>query len=577
MSASPRLHRLQLLGHLGPLSITMLTRARRTSLGAKQVSKMAQQTRKDPRAKVLSMTVRYKSATLDEFIEHHSHDVSRGGMFIKTPQAFPPGTLLKFEVRIAEDRKVMQGVGRVVWKRELSTADADRPAGMGVKFIKLDDDSRRLIDQLLSTRRDESSAFDAEGAQGVEAEAPIGLGTEPLSAAPPKSSTEEPSFFPQSEPAELPPPEDRTVMKQAAELLQEALREVGTEARSEPKRPSAKPEVLIPADVDDKEDTKPGRTSNKPSEATSRLPEPKMPPVKSAKESGVPAPRALSSTPAKRSEGDKTGSAVTATEVAREITEKAREAGAAKVPSKSPTASARSASGAGGKEATSREKPQQGSSEKLTPAQPAEASGSASGSGRGLFWFIAVAAGAALTWWLWQPRPEPPADTTPAPEFRDTPAAVESPSPTVETATAPEIAEPSPVASAEAAVSDAATASAAPEPVASVALPATVAAPKPPTKVAVPEAVTPRIVKPKAVAAPPSAEEGDTPSSTRSEPPEPPPVAVRSAESPPMDAKPSEPRAASTEAPTANKVAPAEPQPAPPKRNAPKVETDNPY
>ena len=32
---------------------------------------MAQDTRKDPRAKVLSMTVRYKSATVDEFIEHH--------------------------------------------------------------------------------------------------------------------------------------------------------------------------------------------------------------------------------------------------------------------------------------------------------------------------------------------------------------------------------------------------------------------------------------------------------------------------------------------------------------------------
>jgi hypothetical protein len=36
------------------------------------------------------MTVRYKSATIDEFIEHHSHDVSRGGMFIKTPSPFPP-------------------------------------------------------------------------------------------------------------------------------------------------------------------------------------------------------------------------------------------------------------------------------------------------------------------------------------------------------------------------------------------------------------------------------------------------------------------------------------------------------
>ena len=70
---------------------------------------MIQDTRKDPRAKVLSMTVRYKSATVDEFIEHHSHDVSRGGMFIKTPSPFPPGTLLKFEIRIAEEQKVHAG------------------------------------------------------------------------------------------------------------------------------------------------------------------------------------------------------------------------------------------------------------------------------------------------------------------------------------------------------------------------------------------------------------------------------------------------------------------------------------
>ena len=100
---------------------------------------MSQDTRKDPRAKVLTMTVRYKSATLDEFIEHHSYDVSRGGMFIKTVSPFPPGTLLKIEVRIAGDQRVMQGVGRVVWKRESGEARDGAPAGMGVKFIKIDD------------------------------------------------------------------------------------------------------------------------------------------------------------------------------------------------------------------------------------------------------------------------------------------------------------------------------------------------------------------------------------------------------------------------------------------------------
>ena len=109
---------------------------------------MNQDTRKDPRAKVLTMTVRYKSATLDEFIEHHSYDVSRGGMFIKTPSPFPPGTLLKFEVKIADEQRLMQGVGRVVWKREANDSNDARPAGMGVKFIKIDDESRRTTYKL---------------------------------------------------------------------------------------------------------------------------------------------------------------------------------------------------------------------------------------------------------------------------------------------------------------------------------------------------------------------------------------------------------------------------------------------
>lgn len=185
---------------------------------------MAENTRKDPRAKVLSMTVRYKSATLDEFIEHHSHDVSRGGMYIKTPQPFPPGTLLKFEVKIAADQKVMQGVGRVVWRRESDDASADHPAGMGVKFIKLDTESKDVIDQLVTARMGDISAFDevepaSDGALSALAQAPA-----PTAA---KDASHE-GFFPKStDSIPQPAPEDRTVMKQATELLQEALREVG--------------------------------------------------------------------------------------------------------------------------------------------------------------------------------------------------------------------------------------------------------------------------------------------------------------------------------------------------------------
>ena len=252
---------------------------------------MAQETRKDPRAKVLTMTVRYKSATLDEFIEHHSHDVSRGGMFIKTPSPFPPGTLLKFEVKIADEQKVIQGVGRVVWKRESETSDRERPNGMGVKFIKIDDASRKLIDQLVSTRADAGAAYEAGGgdAGGAKtapsatpaaamtgglpdtsapgAKAPrkatmIGLGSMGAHAAAKLSESASPpqaepkaalagaasggsgGFFPKSDSqADMPPPEDRTVMKQAAELLKDALREAGGSMDDVGTRPDIKAAV----------------------------------------------------------------------------------------------------------------------------------------------------------------------------------------------------------------------------------------------------------------------------------------------------------------------------------------------
>ncbi len=227
---------------------------------------MAQDTRKDPRAKVLSMTVRYKSATVDEFIEHHSHDVSRGGIFIKTPSPFPPGTLLKFEIRIQDEQSVLAGVGRVVWKRDAGETGTESPAGMGVKFIKIDDKSKGLIQRLVESQPEgTASAFEAgkdgsgassddvasddatkkietPGAAGAvkapqkRASTMLGLGSiggssktdDKKESAADAHAAKDGGFFPRTNPEkEMPPPEERTVMKQAAELLKQALAEAG--------------------------------------------------------------------------------------------------------------------------------------------------------------------------------------------------------------------------------------------------------------------------------------------------------------------------------------------------------------
>src|SRR5690606_4726708 len=166
---------------------------------------MGENTRKDRRTKVLSMTVRYRSATLGEFIEHHSYDVSRGGMFIKTPSPFPAGTLLKFEVKIADEQRVMQGVGRVVWKRDTEGDTPEDPAGMGIKFIKIDDASRSVIDKLVNERGGDSrGAYDR----------------------PPENAPASKKMFPDADTGS-PAPDDPTVMKPADQLLKDALQKTG--------------------------------------------------------------------------------------------------------------------------------------------------------------------------------------------------------------------------------------------------------------------------------------------------------------------------------------------------------------
>jgi uncharacterized protein (TIGR02266 family) len=228
---------------------------------------MDQDTRKDRRVKIVSLNVRYKSATVDEFIENHAHDVSRGGIYIKTASPFPPGTLLKFEIRLASDQAVIAGVGRVVWKRESAATGGEHPAGMGVKFIKIDEPSKTVIDRLVNTRPDAGQAFESEAEMPAvfndpssakpEAAPPnsprvprkatmmgLGIPTVPPpsddTSSAPHAAADSPAPLPGTRPesaagmfpstesgSERPPRQELTVMKQAAELLEEALREAG--------------------------------------------------------------------------------------------------------------------------------------------------------------------------------------------------------------------------------------------------------------------------------------------------------------------------------------------------------------
>ena len=110
---------------------------------------MSQEERSGARAKVLGLRVRYKSATIDAFLDDAFDDLGAGGMFIRTSNPFPVTTLLKFEVEITGEAVALSGVGRVAWVRTRAQATEDAPAGMGVKFIKVDERSKQIIEAVV--------------------------------------------------------------------------------------------------------------------------------------------------------------------------------------------------------------------------------------------------------------------------------------------------------------------------------------------------------------------------------------------------------------------------------------------
>ncbi|UJR84730.1 TIGR02266 family protein [Sandaracinus amylolyticus] len=189
-------------------------------------------TRKDKRADV-SLKVRYKSATIDEFIEQYAKDISRGGVFIKSKSPMPVGTLLKFEIQLKDESPLIHGVGRVVWKREASDS-SDSPSGMGIKFIRMDPECRVMVDKIVVQRGEAPGQFEVGAeASAVGGAAHVGADEKKTSALPAAKSSSAP-FFPTAGPteAELPRPEDRTQVRHASEFLASALAEAGGDSES---------------------------------------------------------------------------------------------------------------------------------------------------------------------------------------------------------------------------------------------------------------------------------------------------------------------------------------------------------
>jgi len=102
-----------------------------------------------PEGNALNLKIKFKSASLDDFVARYGADVSAGGIFIRTKQPLAVGTPLHFDFTLGDGAPLMAGLGTVVWVREADASRIGSVPGMGVRFDQLTPEGQQTHQQIL--------------------------------------------------------------------------------------------------------------------------------------------------------------------------------------------------------------------------------------------------------------------------------------------------------------------------------------------------------------------------------------------------------------------------------------------
>ncbi len=146
---------------------------------------MPDELRNTRRARLPGVRVTIEGATG----ERHQADVadlSKEGLFIISATPLAVGKRLSLEIHAIGEAASWPALGRVVWTRETSEGD-DRPPGMGVKIIDIDDAAAAAVDRLLERERTEPGLGGTDKAEPGREKTMLGVGVSsdpPMTAAP---------------------------------------------------------------------------------------------------------------------------------------------------------------------------------------------------------------------------------------------------------------------------------------------------------------------------------------------------------------------------------------------------------
>lgn len=95
------------------------------------------------------VSINHEFASIDELVSEYVTNISRSGVFIRSENPLPIGTLVNlcFSV-ILDDLETVSGVGKVV-------RVSQEPRGMGIVFVELDTISEKIVESLFARPIDE--------------------------------------------------------------------------------------------------------------------------------------------------------------------------------------------------------------------------------------------------------------------------------------------------------------------------------------------------------------------------------------------------------------------------------------
>ena len=112
--------------------------------------------------------IRLRFASFDALIDKFAPNVTRGGVFIASRTPLPIGSTFAFEIQLAGGEVALAGDGKVTWVKAFDPAAPQKPHGMGVQFLRLDNPSRELLNKILARK-----AAAPAPAPGATARAPM--------------------------------------------------------------------------------------------------------------------------------------------------------------------------------------------------------------------------------------------------------------------------------------------------------------------------------------------------------------------------------------------------------------------